>query len=358
MRGPVISYQQAQELNARVQSKLAPYLFACCNYEPTSLHVLSEDGWFTVAIQDLYKFSIDASPVFDSFSSFLPYSKRRQFSAFCNTLSQIKMLRAVVDHNQSPDDGYSAQEYRIAFRNWVSGIIGRPQPESLADFAVLNQRLEHIAQNMLSDLCAIIDYFCMAPDKDDIISKWLKRTLYWYSHNTKTQYYFNQIANAYIARSYSAGNYSVSTLPEWELKRRINRWIEAALCKPDEDRIRACKATIVTNTKYLNGESTMFNALMKTLPEDKIALMKKNWSDEISTAQADLSQHEQQLKDLQKKIGTDSRKYLFSYLAVRLIELMAELDDANEHYTLLPQDILQRDVARLFDGVQSPENDF
>ena len=86
--------------------------------------------------------------------------------------------------------------------------------------------------------------------------------------------------------------------------------------------------------------------------------MKKNWSDEISTAQADLSQHEQQLKDLQKKIGTDSRKYLFSCLAVRLIELMAELDDANEHYTLLPQDILQRDVARLFDGVQSPENDF
>ena len=50
MRGPVISYQQAQELNARVQSKLAPYLFACCNYEPTSLHVLSEDGWFTVGI--------------------------------------------------------------------------------------------------------------------------------------------------------------------------------------------------------------------------------------------------------------------------------------------------------------------
>lgn len=358
MRGPVISYQQAQDINARVQSKLAPCLFACCNYEPTSLRILSEDGWFIVAIQDLYKFSIDASPVFDSFSSFLPSSKRRRFSAFRNTLSQIKMLRAVVDHNQSPDDGYSAQEHRIAFCNWVSGTIGKPQPESQADFAVLNQRLEHIAQNMLSDLCAIIDYFCVAPDKESIISQWLNRTLYWYSHNTKTQYYLNQIADAYIARSYLAGNYSVSTLPEWELKRRITRWIEAALCKPDEDRICACKATIAANTKCINGESTMFNALMKTLPEDKIAVMKKNWSDEISTAQADLIQYEQQLKDLQKKIAPDPRKYLFSCLAMRLTELMAELDATNERYTLLPQDILQRDVARLFDGVQSPANDF
>lgn len=358
MSDSIISRKQAEALNALVQDKIAPYLFLCCNYEPTPLRIMSEDGWFVIAVQDLYKFAVDTCPVSKDLYYYIPQEKRQLFSNFQIHLEQIRVLRSAVDHSQSKEDGYAAQKNQADYYNWISSTIGHPEPENISDYTALNWRLKQLASNLIQEVEDMIRCLGTVFDKAKIAERWLTRTLAWYSSNTKTQYYYNQIADLYIARAYSAGNDHAARWKSSVLRRKTDNWITAALCKPYEDQIEECNTTIKSNESILEGNSPLFCSLKRNIPEDRLAIMLENSREAIEEARVKRKAQASALKQLKIDIERNPSGYLYKQLSNRLQELMKELDEAGEEYTLLPQDIMQRDVMRLFANVGSCDNDF
>ena len=109
MNAPVISATTARQLNLLVQTQIDSHLFLFCNYEPTHSCAISEDAQFLTAVQDLYKFSIDSSCVLKNYYCFVPQTDQNRFNQISRIIEKIKAIRAVIDHNQSADNGMVEQ---------------------------------------------------------------------------------------------------------------------------------------------------------------------------------------------------------------------------------------------------------
>ena len=80
MTSPIISVDVARRLNEIIQNTLYSRLFLFCNYEPTNLPAVSEEGKYLVAVQDLYKFAIDSSCILKKSDDYLPFAFRPSYS--------------------------------------------------------------------------------------------------------------------------------------------------------------------------------------------------------------------------------------------------------------------------------------
>ena len=300
MNNPIISAQTAEEINEKVQRLIDPKLFLFCNYSPTRVYSFSEDGAYLVAIQDLYKFAIDTSPILKKIHIILPKGSVYQFQDLKRSIECVDMLRSVLDHSQNILNGLEQKKRLDEFLLWQQSVLHtNSEPQTNEDFAKLYAELERIAQTLLAQVDKLVRMIAALPlkEKEESVRKWIDILLAWYGSNTKTEIYKGILADLYISKAQVANPYFLDNIGSSNnIYRKIGSWI---------------------------GE------MMPDYAKDG------SWSPNKESVNA-------------------SYKALADMLKETFDELVAE----GEEFTLLPQDFLYLDAEKRFDLVPSPENDW
>lgn len=354
----IISADAAQALNREVQKRIDPRLFLCCNYEPTVSYAVSEDGKYLIAIQDLYKFAIDSSCIIKNYRHFLPKKVINQFDRLQNILDKISLLRCIYDHSQSVQNGRIEQERLESYDIWLNKVLNKSTPETPADFALLNQTLSDMANELLLLLNQFI--FCVSqnPNMQEVTTAWINRTLHWYCSNTKTEIYKGQLMDAYIANANANGKDYPRLYSSKSLNRKIRQWIENALYYPIDRELKEIDNKITLADNVLNGNGPWVQAIQAKTSAEKFTELKENFRqqrDENLQRRFSLLQSKQ---DLEQRLNGNPLDFFFTNLEQQLHNTMLKLDTEQISYTLLPQDLLQEDIHMFFGAVPSPDNDF
>lgn len=359
MSTPVISAKVAQDLNSAVQRDIDPRLFLCCNYEPTRIYVISEEGKFLTAIQDLYKFALDSSCIIKHYRSFLCTKEARDcFKELREILNQIDLLRSMTDHNQSVQNGRLAKNRLDSYSVWIQRYLGKDMPESQEDFSVLYRQLCKMAESLIKYLEEFVGYLGELPDKEGIVNKWINRTLQWYCNNTKTEIYKGQLMDIYIANTRNRGKDYSELYHSRVLHRKINKWIEAAIFYPIEQRLEVIEEEIQSVQTALCANNPMVQMLRSKITEEEFEALQAKFQNTLEESLRQKEALQKERGELEKEVGEQPEDYFFKGLEKQLRNTMAWLDEQGISYTLLPQDLLQQDIRLFFASVHSPEEDF
>jgi len=358
MMNPILTAQHAADLNKLVQTRIDPRLFLLCNYEPTVRHVIGEDGRYLLNIQDLYKFAIDSGCVSKLYYKFVPDSRRQQFTHLQRLLDQISAFRTVFDHNISQQDGYLSAAHLDSYNNWVHSVINKTDPETTDDFKLLNQKLADMASELVRKLEELVCFVAQDQDRSGVIRSWIDLTLYWYSNNTKTDIYKGHLINAYLANAKAAGRDKPYMYRPWVAGAKVKRWIEEAVFFPVQKQIDDITGEISSIQDLLSGKVPRFESMRQKMKPAQFALMENNFRTSLQEKQTELTRLNQEMAALQEKAGSDVTAYFYRNLEYQLRETMDILEKKGIRYTLLPQDLIQEDIVRIFDQVPSPDGDF
>lgn len=368
MSAPVISASAAQDLNRKIQEKIDPRLFLCCNYTPTTSYTLGEDAKFFTAIQDLYKFAQDSSCLINSsknrsYKKLVPWEELpRALQEECKRLDAdlelIRVLRSVMDHNNSELNGYLSKERLDRYGEWIQQTLGKPAPETQADFGKLYQKLENIASRTLNTLDHFIDCAAAHRNRNQVVGKWIDLTLYWYSHNTTQDIYKGQIMDAYITKAKENGTDYPDLYRSKTLLPKIQRWIVDAFCAPVDTKRKEVASALKTNQDILNGTTPFAAAMRGKMSAADWSKMEAICRERIAESEKFLADLEQKRKDLEERIGDHPLDFFFDGLEDRLRDTMSECEANGIPYTLLPQDLLQMNVEAFFGETPSYWGDF
>ncbi len=343
MNAPVISATTARELNLLVQTQIDSHLFLFCNYEPTHSCAISEDAQFLTAVQDLYKFSIDSSCILKNYYCFVPQTDQNRFNQISRIIEKIKAIRAVIDHNQSADNGMVEQNLIQTCATWVRSVLGKPKPTTLQDFAALTAKLIQMGDDLVRLTERWISYIGHKADADKTkdVEEWTKRTLQWYCNNSKTEIYNGQLMTAYLARATASNR--CSNISNRQLQIKVNKWIGHAYFFPRNVRI----AELESNIARIENYSTQLPASL----QQTLCRMEADYRQQLES-------EKQKVADLKAKIKGKPVAYFYRNLESQLRSTISTLETNQADYTLLPQDLLQEDIQLFFCGIPSPEGDF
>lgn len=354
MSTPLITEQDAIRLNERVQEKINGRLFLCCNYMPTESYAVSVDARYLTAIQDLYKFSIDTSCVIKNYYRFVPQEERRKLDGLQRHLDSIQMLRAVQSHNQSDQNGHIEQQRLKEYQNWVAGILHKASPpDSQEDFAALCQELARMADEVCRQLELFVDLAAANPDQEKVIQDWIDQTFCWYSSNTKRALYYGRLENEYIRRALLSPGQQLDTRP-FILRRKVNRWIETALFASVDRKLAEEERAIERIDAALDPSFSQVKFSSEAQRASFRAALQEGRDAHVQ-AKAAL---ERQRGKLEAILSNQYVPHFFETLKDSLQEIMDDLDEKGQSYTLLPQDLLSIHVDRFFRDVPSPDGDF
>lgn len=251
---PQYLQKKAEELNRRVHYISFP-LFLFCNYEDHRLPIFSSYDQFTQAIQELYKFCIDCCPMNKVFlqpsSRYthiamhlheVPEKQRNEYAQICK---QIQVLRAVYDHNNSERNGGIQQENLDEFRTVFVDITGFE-----FDAAELNGESFESACNKLLDYAVkVVDFIeafvaCVESlpedEKGAVAQEWKGRILFWYSNNTKRDYF-----RGYIAPNLPFEKFKNFTITIGHTRKKLGEHIRGIV-----DKNKYCIQQLGTETRY------------------------------------------------------------------------------------------------------------
>lgn len=338
----VISAEQAKHLNQLVRERIDSHLFLNCNYTPTEVPCFGSSAKFYLGIQDLYKFAVDTSCIICYLSKYIPSGPDGGLKdRIRGQIDDIKDLRAVIDHSQSTDDGFFAKDHLHRYDSIIQAALNKPmgsteakiklQPEDDKDFELLYANLEERAARLLEDLEDFIGRVAISDQREDIVARWTQDILDWYSR--KEDVYLGQLGDVYQAKmaqergvtrtgkSTSQGG-GASELRGFQMRGKLNRWIENTLFADLDKQIDSCDFII------------------------------KNSKDDKSRKKA-AAKREACLKnrlERESQIGESCRDYFFKNLRQQLEATMAGYSGG-----LLPQELLQADIKRVFEGVGSQD---
>lgn len=339
MSYPVITSDQVHALNTLAQ-KVAPRLFWCCNYEPTFPYAISEDARFAHTVQDLYKFTLDTGGIISEFSNIcankaFPNNISNDVRALVDT---VKMLRHYIDHNNHPANGY-IEKHRIAeCQKWILKQAGTEMPGTQEDFAKLNRELDNIAQQLLKHSEEMIRFAIDHPDPNTV-NRWQAHILSWYSNPAHFDVYQGYLIDVYLSKA-STKRPQVKNLPLYKLQQKTNRWISSRVDQLDRN-IRDQRSKIATVRMNL-----------KKLPQEQ----RKQVANIISEYEAQLERMEEEYEPYCHK---DNDVTIFKReLRTQLQTTIQLLEEKGETFSLLPQDLIPKDIARIFKDVPSLDNDF
>lgn len=201
------------------------------------------------------------------------------------------------------------------------------RPETEDDFELLYVSLKDRADRLLNDLESFVERVATSGERGEITVCWIAATIEWYVR--KQDIYLGQLGDVYQAKMADAQKNSTSwyrqrtasELRGYQLRGKLNRWIENALFADLDRMIQNCDYIIHNYPK-----------------QAKIAIVKQN-------------EHLQARREREAQIGENSRDYFFR-------NLRQQLEDTMKGYSggLLPQELLLADIERVFDKV--PSQDF
>lgn len=348
MNGPILTTRHAEYLNQLVQQLIDPRLYLLCNYEPTIGHAISEDGRYLLNIQDLYKFAIDSCGIIKQYYDFLP--KDEAWTECTNWLilqSKINHFRTVFDHNTNENDGRLSAEAKEAYMNWVLSSIGKPDPETLDDYKQLNEKLREMAEELRCCFESFIRCVAKNPNRDQVVRQWIDKTLYWYSNNTKTNIYKGHLIENYTARA-AACNMNIYHPRFIEYRgKNVRDWIANLQIHPIKSEIRQLEREIDANRRILAGQN-----LRSPLSPAYAAEFRRT----LEEKERKLSELKSELDRAQTVHSKELENQFYRNLERQLKETVEYLDQEGEAYTLLPQDLIQADIDRVFGAVPIPDH--
>ncbi len=347
MTEPILTSQHAESINALVQQVIDPRLFLLCNYEPTIRHAISEDGIYQLNIQDLYKFAIDSTAIIKQYFDFIPKNTGWPDSEKWNHLKeQISSFRTVFDHNISKKDGQESREAMDAYLCWVRAVIKKPTPETLDDYKQLNEKLKEMAGDVRACFESFIRCAAANPDRSGVVDKWIDKTLYWYSNNTKTGIYKGYLIDYYTARAQDADMDVYRSSFVAYRGRNIKNWIASMKRYPIESKIRETEQTMDAYRRILSNPS--LHSLLSPAEEANV----RRILGEQEKKCAELRVERDRMEAVKSR---DLENDFYKNLKKQLEETMQYLQQEGQAYTLLPQDLFGADMKRVFGPVPIPD---
>lgn len=335
----VISAAQASQLNRLVRKEIDSRLFLTCNYTPTEVPALGSSAKFYLGIQDLYKFAVDTSFVTGNLDKYLPSDTEQSFiRGFRGQIDDIRNLRSVISHCQSGCDGFFAREHLRRYDCIIQAALDKAKskdetvakvklrPETEGDFELLYASLKERADRLLEDLEFFIKRVAASGEREEITARWIAATIEWYGR--KQDIYLGQLGDVYQAKMADAQKNSTlwhrqgtaGELRGYQLRGKLNRWIENALFADLDSAIQNCDYVIRNYPK-----------------QAKIAIDRRD-------------QYLQARREREAQVGENSRDYFFRNLKQQLEATMNEYSGG-----LLPQELLLADIKRVFDKVRSQD---
>lgn len=333
MSSILISAEPAEALNRRIREKVDPALFLTCNYAPTAGPALHWDARFYLAIQNLYKFAVDSTCVIPALYYFAPEAEKRRFSHFRDLVGVVKMLRAVLDHNNSQANGFFEQNQLEEYRAWQQKELGKIQAETDQDFERLYKALEQLGEQLITQLTLFVDLVAAAPDKAAVVDHWKKEILNWYCK--KQDIYLGQLAAAYMANAAAAGA-NMHRISVYNIRPKLDIWIENALFADLDEKIRSC------------------DFIIREFPSAASQAQKKKeeYRRESEARREEIQRAVSRRPGNGRSTAADCRDYFFFHLHS---QLQATLEDCG--CGMLPQELLQEDIKQHFTGVEAEDFD-
>lgn len=361
---PIVTRDEAEALNRKVQQVLDPRLFLVCNYSPTPGIPLGEDSRFLYGVQDLYKFAVDSSGIIKNFK-FVTGCAWQYFSVISQVLDEVGVLRSVLDHSQDPLNGMQEEDTLTAYTTWMQSLLSKPAPATNEDYRILNEELALMKEDLVQELERQLDYIAgsYSPSrKQDVVSKWIDKTLYWYSNNTKTAIYTGTLMGAYNSKATMRNAYFMEDIYAEgrglkPLKRKALDWAQAGFASSFDRRISDCQQLIDSKSQVLAAFPA--SPIFSTMPEPERQRFVQMNETALNAARTRLHRLDAERNQFNAAVQKNQQsKYLFDHLADNLRETMRDLEREGVSYTLLPQDLMQEDIERRFGSTPSPDGDF
>ena len=176
------------------------------------------------------------------------------------------------------------------------------------------------------------------PDSNTV-NRWQAYILSWYSNPAHFDVYQGYLIDVYLGKA-SQKHPQVKNLPLYKLQQKTNRWISSRVDQLDQN-IRDRKPQIAIAKMNL-----------KKLPQEQ----RKQAVSIISEFESQLELMEKEYEPYYRK---DSDVNIFKReLKTQLQTTIQLLEERGETFSLLPQDLIPKDIARIFEDVPSPDNDF
>lgn len=342
MRYPsIISEAQAEELNAKIMKIIDKRLFLFCNFEPTPNYSISPEGQYYLAIQDLYKYTIDSFAL-AKYWNYINHKDRFKFNAIKEAQDFASMIRSATDHNQSSHNGAKEREIIKNYKMWIKTSLNKDTPESINDFEKLVNILKDYADRFTLAVSNLIDYIDTLDNKQSIINRLIEDTLDWYC-KSKSEIYFGLLMDEYEFRARTE-------LSHVDLKYRTFNWVKQYL------------------QVQLDEKNDIYFSIVKCIEDTEYCYQRFHFHSNDSVNRQKLEKRktdtEKDINRLSSKINDINNKKTnaFSVLKENLKETLKEtmliLDDKSQSYTLLPQDIMQESIELQFRAIRSPNGDF
>ena len=343
---PVITLESASKLNAKVK-EIDTRLFLCCNYRPGP-STTTEEGWYLQAVHDLYNFTFDTSCVISKWYDFIPKDQKKSFNNLNTILEKIELLRAIVSHNQSEENGNIQQTRLKEYQYFLSSKINKNRPENPDDYKKLNVYLQAIANELLKTLEKFVDFIAKQPDenKKEIVEKWVEKTLEWYTGKTKIEIYKGQLINYFISRAPDLRNETRG----YVINRKVNQWIETAVFYEYDFEIKNLNSYISQTDHLLSSPLHIISFDQR----EKLLKQKEAWNDALQKCQEKKAQLQSKIDAVSGSKEYQTVYYFYDHIKDQLIATMKCLEKEKKEFSMLPQDLMMAQIDSFFGSVPLP----
>lgn len=207
------SIDVAQRLNERVRDEIDARLFLTANFNLPKDVPPSASGKYYQYVQTLYRFAIDTGCAVGCAYSYLkPYLSNEEMAGFDDLRNDdvrtpigcASLVRTCLDHNVSEYNGLFEQEEERAYKQWLASALddGKETPETEDDYDRLCVVLETMADLLVDALDRFITEVTKlsAQQKQEIVERWINDTLRWYTKSgMRYDIYLGQMALLYEA---------------------------------------------------------------------------------------------------------------------------------------------------------------
>lgn len=360
---PIITSEDAEQLNTKLQNELAAHLFLFCHYRPIPENPQSKYARFVPDILNLYIFSIDACFYLKNFNEILnkyeifkggniPSALYTPAQRIYNIVREIAQLRTAIAHNGTSESG-------DFYQNWIKGVLYNKYPASrLDDFEKLENKLFGMRDNLIKDINnVIVAIGKLDKEKNQIVDAWERKTIEVFSrkHNG---IYERQLRNAYRDKT-------SNDKPKWS---DLENWIEDSIgyrfqLQIDEltKQITTTENEIRKHKKFLkqieailvssgDGDKQKWiqhkNCAQKTIDE---LIKQKDETKKLQDEQQEkLNKQLNQVDDYKQK-GKTITKFFYDHLEEQLSQTLKELkEEKDPNFTFFPEYFIREDIERNF----------
>lgn len=242
------SPEVVKQLNDRVRDEIDERLFLTMNFKLPLDKPLSASGKYQQYVQILYRFAIDASCVitraYNYVRQYLSAPEQAKLGHLRNgdvstPIGCAQLVRTILDHNVSDQNGLFEQEQERVYRQWVADALddGKDMPETEEDYDRLCVVLEAMAELLVDALNEFITAITkLSPqDKQSIVNRWIEDTLKWYAKgDTRRDIYLGQMALLYEADAGAQSLRRGGILDKYTARTAMENWLRSYyLAQPD-----------------------------------------------------------------------------------------------------------------------------